>query len=148
MSARRGVLLVLFLISLAVLISAAGVLMLAMFSRPGTVVPSSTTLVLRIEAPWSEIEPSDVLQQFIRTPPTLRSTIDLIRRAKTDSRVKSLVIRPVASGALWAQLQEVHAALEDFKTSGKPVTAFMEAGGAGEYYLATAATRVVMMPAP
>ena len=42
-------------------------------------------------------------------------TFDLIRRAKADARVKVLVIRPVGSGALWAQLQEVHAAIEDFK---------------------------------
>ena len=72
MSARRGVVLILSLITLAVLVSAAGVLLIAIFARPTTVVPASTTLVLRIEAPWSEIEPSDVLQQFIGTRPTLR----------------------------------------------------------------------------
>jgi protease-4 len=44
-------------------------------------------------------------------------------------------------------LQEIRGAIEDFKTSGKPVTAFLEAAAAGEYYLATAADRIVMMPA-
>ena len=41
----------------------------------------------------------------------------------------------------------MHAALVDFKTSGKPVIAFLEAGGTGDYYLATAASRIVLMPA-
>jgi protease-4 len=38
-------------------------------------------------------------------------------------------------------LQEVRAALDDFRASGKPITAFLEYGGAGEYYLASAADR-------
>jgi protease IV len=146
-SARRGVVLVLSLILLAVTVSAVGIFAIAAFSGTTPTVPASSTLSLRVSAPFSEIEPSDVLQQFLDTPPTLRSTTELIRRAKTDSRIKVLLIRPAGAGALWAQLQEVHAALEDFKTSGKPVVAFLESASTAEYYLATAATRIVMMPA-
>jgi protease-4 len=144
---RRGVLLVLSLILLAVFVSIVGLLIVASLARPAVVVPASATLVLPVEAPWSEVEPSEVLQQFFDAPPSLRSTIDLIRRAKTDTRVKALVIKPAATAALWAQLQEVHAALVDFKSSGKPVIAFLEAGGTGDYYIATAASRIVLMPA-
>jgi protease-4 len=54
---------------------------------------------------------------------------------------------PRGTGALWAQIQEVRAALDDFKTSGKPLVAFLESGGAAEYYLASVADRVVLMPA-
>ena len=147
MSARRGVFLVLSLILMAVMVSMVGVATIVMFSGTAPTVPASSTLNLRVSAPFSEIEPSDVLQQFLDTPPTLRSTLDLIRRAKTDARVKVLVIRPAGGGALWGQLQEVHAAIEDFKTSGKPVVAFLESAGNGEYYLATAASRVILMPA-
>ncbi|MCC7044530.1 MAG: signal peptide peptidase SppA [Acidobacteria bacterium] len=144
---RRGVVLVLSLILLAVLVSVVGLLIVASLARPTTVVPASATLVLPVEAPWSEVEPSEVLQQFFDAPPSLRSTIDLIRRAKTDTRIKALVIRPATTAALWAQLQELHAALVDFKSSGKPVVAFLEAGGTGDYYIATAASRIVLMPA-
>ena len=80
-------------------------------------------------------------------PPTLRRTVDAIRKAKADARVKTLVILPRGDGALWAQVQEVRGALEDFRRSGKPVTAYLEYGGAQEYYLASAADRIVMMPA-
>jgi protease-4 len=146
-SSRRGIALILTLILLAVLISAVGISILSLFAGNTPTISANSTLVLKIGAPLSEVEPAEVLQQFLQTTPTLRSTVDMIRRAKTDSRVKLLVIRPVSSGALWAQLQEIHAAIEDFRTSGKKVIAFLEAGGAGEYYVATAADRIVMMPA-
>jgi protease-4 len=79
--------------------------------------------------------------------PTLAQTIEAIRKAKRDTHIKTLVITPSASGALWAQLQEVRAALEDFKQSGKSITAYLEFGGAQEYYIASVADRVVLMPA-
>ena len=66
---------------------------------------------------------------------------ELVASIKATGLIQPLIVRPVASGALWAQLQEVHAALEDFKTSGKPLIAYLEAGGSGEYYVATAADR-------
>ncbi|MEO7193034.1 MAG: signal peptide peptidase SppA [Vicinamibacterales bacterium] len=147
MAARRGVALVIFLILLAVMVSAAAMLVVALVATPSPTVPANASLTLKIEAPFSEIEPSDVLRQFLQRAPTLRSTIETIHRAKSDSRVKVLIIKTAVSGAMWAQLQEVHAALEDFKTSGKPLIAFLESGSSGEYYVASAATHVVMMPA-
>jgi protease-4 len=146
-SARRGVLLVLTLILLAVFVSAAAVLILASLAGTPRTVPGDATLHVKIEAPMGEVEPSDVVSQFLRRGPTLRETVDVIRRAKTDSRIKTLVIRPVSTSGLWAQVQEVRRAVEDFKTSKKPVTAYLESGGAAEYYLASAADRVVLMPA-
>jgi protease-4 len=146
-SARRGLFLVVFLICVAMLVSAGGLLVLSMLDAAPATIPSNATLHLKIEAPFSEIEPSDVLSQFLPRRATLRSTIDVIQKAKTDPRVTNLVIRPVSTGGLWAQLQEVRSALEDFKTSKKPVIAFLESGGAAEYYVASVADRVVLMPA-
>jgi protease-4 len=145
---RRGTLLVLVLILVAVLVSAGASLIIALLGPAAAPsIPSNATLYLRIEAPFPEIEPNAVLSQFVRTPPTLRATVDVIRRAKTDSRVAGMVIEPRAGGAMWAQIQEVRAALDDFKSSGKPLAAFLEAAGAMEYYLAASADRVVLMPA-
>ena len=147
MAIRRGPLLVLILILLAVMVSAAALVLAALLTGPTVTVPANAALHLKIEPPFTEIEPADVLSQFLDTAPTLRSVTGTIRRAKDDSRIKTLVIRPVAGAVLWAQVQEVRAALEDFKTSGKPIVAFLESGGAEEYYLASVADRVVMMPA-
>ena len=96
MSARRGIFVVLSLIFLAVLASVVGVLLLSQIVAAPTPVSANSTLYLNIRAPFSEIEPSDVFSQFLRQPPTLRATLDAIRKAKLDTRVKTLVIRPAA----------------------------------------------------
>jgi protease-4 len=146
-SPRRALLLVLSLILLAVIVSAAAVFALALFVGAPPAVPSESALHVRLEAPLPEIEPSDVFSQLLPRRPTLRQTVDLIARAKADERIKALVIHPVSGGALWGQSQELRQAILDFKASKKPVTAFLEAGGAHEYYLASAADRIVLMPA-
>ena len=144
---RRGVIVVLVLISIAMVVSLGGLLVLSAFVTTPPTVPSSATLYLPLRAPFAEVESFDFLSQLSARPATLRLTIESIQKAKVDSRVKALVISPSASGAMWAQLQEVRAAIEDFKKSGKPVTAYLEFGGSQEYYLASAADRIVMMPA-
>jgi protease-4 len=146
-SPRRALLIVLSLILLAVFVSGAAVLALALLVGGPPSIPSDAALHVRLEAPFSEVEPSDVVSQLLQRRPTLRQTIDLIRKAKADSRIKALVIRPVSAGPLWGQAQELRQAIEDFKTSKKPVTAFLESGGATEYYVASVADRVVLMPA-
>jgi protease-4 len=145
-SSRRAIILVLVFIVLAVIVSAVGSLMMVLAGTAAApTVPSEATLYLKIKAPFAEVEPISLLTPFTTTQ-TLRNTIDMIRKAKLDSRIKTLVIKPEANGALWAQLQEVHDALADFRKSGKPITAYLEYGGAQEYYLATAANRILMMP--
>jgi protease-4 len=135
------------LIVFGVAVSFAAWIFLSLGSSPPPSVPQNAALYLPIQAPFEELEASDVLSQFVRRPPTLRQTLDTIKKARLDSRVKTLVFTPQASGALWAQLQDVRGALQDFRASGKPLTAYLESGGAQEYYLASVADRIVMMPA-
>ncbi len=150
-SSRRGLTVVLILILLAVTASAVGLLLLgAAFggSAAPPVVPADAALYLKVRAPFDEVAGLDLFSEFSDTPPTtLRSVVDEIHRAKADSRVRTLVIEPSIAGALWAQVQEVRDALIDFRSAGKQVTAYLEAASAQEYYLASAADRVVMMPA-
>lgn len=110
-------------------------------------VEANSTLYLKIQAPLAEVEPSDLVSQFVSQPPSLRSTIEQIKKAKVDSRVKAVVIRVETAGGLWAQVQDIRRALEDYKSSGKPLVAFLEAGGAQDYYVASVADRIVLMPA-
>jgi len=144
---RRGVVVVFILIFLAMCVSLAGLVFLSLFAEPPVSVPANATLYLKVQPPFPEVESFDVLSQFVPRQATLRETVNAVRKAKVDNRVKALVITPVGGGALWAQLQELRAAIEDFRTSGKKVTAYLESGGAQEYYLASVADRVVLMPA-
>jgi protease-4 len=149
-SSRRGVALVLFLIFLAMMASAALVLIGALLvapTRPSTTVPSNATLYLRIQAPFPEVETVNIFSPLMASQPTIRTVIATIERAAGDSRIRGLVVIPQTTGAMWAQLQELRDALVAFKATGKSLVVFFEYGGAGEYYLASAADRVLMMPA-
>lgn len=115
--------------------------------RPQASVPQNATLYLRIQAPFHEIESINLFTPFGEEQPTLRQVIGTIERARTDPRIRGMVVIPQTTGAMWAQLQELHDALVDFRTSGKSLVVYFEYGGAGEYYLASAAERVLMMPA-
>ena len=138
--------LVVLLIVLAVSISAIGLLLLASAVGREPDVAANSTLMLRIGGDLSEMEPGGVLGQFIEAPPTVRTMVEMIRKAKTDRRISSLVIKPAGAGALWGKVQEVRDAIADFRRSGKPAVAYLEYGGEQEFYRASACDKVFLMP--
>jgi protease-4 len=144
---RRGVVIVLVLIFCAMLASAGALVLFGLFAEPPVSVPQNAALYLSVKTPLAEVEPTDVFSQLVRREPTLTELLNAIGKAKRDARVKSLVFMPSTGGGLWAQTQEIRAALADFKSSGKSLTAFLEFGGTQEYYLASVADRIIMMPA-
>lgn len=116
-------------------------------ARGGPDVRDNATLFLTVDGALSEIEPGGVVGQFIGTPPTLRSTIDALRKAAVDDRVKSVVLQPRGAAPLWAKAQELREAVVEFRKSGKPIIAYLEYGAEYEYYLASACDKVYLMPA-
>ena len=79
--------------------------------------------------------------------PSLRTLVDTLRKAKIDARIRAVLIKPTGfSSPFWGKVQEVRDAVLDFKKSGKPIYAYLEYGGDREYYLATAADKVYLMP--
>jgi protease-4 len=145
-SARRGVWLVLSLIVVATLLSAAGVWFTASLGGGRASVPSSTALILRLDGDLGEVEGNGLFDRFVVGPPTVRALIDAIGRAKTDKRVKGLVLEPVGGAPFWARSQEIRDAILDFRKSGKKTIAYLEYGGEQEYFLATACEKVVLLP--
>jgi protease-4 len=143
---RRGVWLVLSLILLAVAISMTGVAVSYFVFSHGPTIPSRTTLVLRLNGDLAEMEGVGVLDQILPTRPTVRGIVDALQRAKTDPRVRHLLLVPQGSGPFWAKTQEIRDAITDFRKSGKKTVAFLEYGGDQEYYLATACDRVFLLP--
>src|SRR5439155_596457 len=79
--------------------------------------------------------------------PTVRAVVDNLRKAKVDARVKGVLLKPTGfESPFWAKVQEIRDAVLDFRKSGKPIYAYLEYGGDREYYLATAADKVFLMP--
>jgi protease IV len=115
----------------------------------GPSVPDHSTLVLRIGGELVETPSNDVLGQVTggaRTQ-TVRSYVEALHRAKSDPRIDSVLIVATPFGSpYWGKVQELRDAILDFRKSGKRISAYLEHGGDREYYLATAADRIYLLP--
>ena len=146
--ARRGFAILFTFLGMALFISIVGfTAMYFLFGREPAV-PSNATLVLRVGGSLSELAPNDVYG-YLRgsKTPTVRALVENLRKAKVDSRVRAVLLKPTGfESPFWAKVQEVRDAVLDFRKSGKPIYAYLEYGGDREYYLATAADRIFLMP--
>src|SRR5258708_7351165 len=143
MAVRRGVWLVIVLIVFAVFTSAIGTPLIFRAGGREPQVSSNSTLVLKVGGNLNEMDSGGVLGPFFEGPPTVRSVVEMLRKAKSDKRITSVILKPSGSGALWGKVQEVRDAIADFRRSGKPAIAYLEYGGEQEFYLATACDKVV-----
>jgi protease-4 len=144
----RGVRFVLTFLAFAILVSVAGLMLTYALVSREPAVPSSATLVLRPGGEMQEVVPDDVVGQLIgRDTMTVQSFVENLRKAKRDPRITSVLLLPkTLSLPFWAKIQELRDAIVDFRSSGKTVTAFLEYGGDREYYLASAADRIFLLP--
>lgn len=78
---------------------------------------------------------------------TLLNYVMAIDAAAEDKNIGMIYMTPENISAGTAQLEEIRAALERFKKSGKPVVAYCENFGNGSYYLASVADKVILDPA-
>ncbi|MGE3959229.1 MAG: signal peptide peptidase SppA [Vicinamibacterales bacterium] len=145
---KRGLTLVLAGIgALVVLTFIAFITIFALVGRTPAV-PSNAMLVLELGGDLTENAPADIVSyvQGARTP-TVRSVVDTLHKAKADTRVAALLLKPTGfTSPYWGKVQELRDAVLDFKTSGKPVYAYLEYADERNYYLATAADRIFLMP--
>ena len=140
----KGVRFVIGFLLIATMVSVVAMLLLYVMVGQEPDVPERATLVLRPSGAIPEVLPQVILGD---DELTVRAYTELIRKAKGDSRIKGILLRPGAlSSPFWAKLQEIRAALEDFKTSGKYVHAWLEYAGDREYYLASVADRLYLIP--
>jgi protease-4 len=139
---------VLSLIGLAVIVSMAAVVLMLLLVSRGPSVPTSATLVLRPGGALPEVEPDDVVGQVLgREAVTVRAFVEALRTARRDPRIRTVLLAPSGLDLpYWGKVQEMRDAILDFRKSGKSVTAFLEFGGEREYYLASAANRVFLLP--
>ena len=126
---------------------ALAVLMLALGS-PEPAVPAGATLVLRPGGELPERARDDLVAQLGADPGgTVRELVASLDKARRDPRVESVLLRPSGLATpFWGGVQELRDAVLRFRESGKPVTAFLEYGAERDYYLASAADRVLLVP--
>ena len=117
-------------------------------------VPRSAALVLAPEGELVEQLSSDPVRRAIGqasggpAPETLlKDVIDAVESAKNDSRIKLIVLdlgNLDKSGL--SKLQEIGAALRDFRSAGKRVVVGADSLDQGQYYLAAQAGEVYLDP--
>ena len=144
---KRGVRFVLVFIGLAVMVSMAGVVLMYLAVSRGPTIPSTAMLVLRPGGEIQEMVPDDLFGLLGRNTQTVRGFIDGLEKAKRDPRIHAVLLMPSGlSVPYWAKVQELRDAIIDFRKSKKTVVAFLEYGGDHEYYLASAADKVYLLP--
>src|SRR4051812_24807695 len=114
---RRGIGVVIGLLVIAVLISAAGMtFMWALVSREPAITRNST-LLLQLDTDLRESSADDVTRLFGGSAPaTLGTVLEALRKAKVDPRIGAVLLAPSRLQApLWAKVQEVRAAILDFR---------------------------------
>ncbi|MEP7307277.1 MAG: signal peptide peptidase SppA [Acidobacteriota bacterium] len=147
--ARRGFAVIFTFLGAALVFSISGFALLYFLVSREPAVSRQSVLVLRVGGDLAEVAGTDVVG-YLRgaKTPTVRSIVDNLRKAKVDARVQSLLLKPTGfDSPFWGKVQEIRDAVLDFKKSGKPVYAYLEYGGDREYYLATAADRIFILPA-
>ena len=121
------------------------------------VLPDHGALTLAIAGPVLEQDspasPQRMAEKWLsgdNTPPplTLKQINDALDIARTDDRIGALVLQlqNMTESSL-TKLDEVGAAIEAFKTSGKPVYALGDNYTQGQYYLAAHADEILLNPA-
>lgn len=73
--------------------------------------------------------------------------LDAIKKAKNDSKIKGISVETDGIRAGFTQLDDVRAALEDFKKSGKFVYAYGNVVSQSAYYLGSVADQYILNPA-
>lgn len=81
---------------------------------------------------------------FFDNQPTVFDIVDAIKKAKNDPRINGILIRPELAVMGYASLNEIISALEDFKTSGKPVLAFLTMASNTDMLLASIADKTTI----
>lgn len=128
--------------------AAVGALALVLKGRGAPALGGSNYLVLNLSGSIPDEPSSSELASFLdRRPASLRTLVDSIDRAATDSRVTAVVLRvSFLPDTGWGKVQELRDAIGRFRKSDKPAYAHLEFSGNKEYYLATACEKVYVVP--
>jgi len=122
-------------------------IMVSLFRGNRPSIRDNSVLALKVSGPLPDYVPDDPFRRLFGAPPqSLSSLLTQLRKAKVDKRITAVMLDIDGSDAGWAKAEEIRGAIEDFRTSGKPVYAYMETGFNKDYYIATACDKIFVPP--
>jgi protease IV len=147
-STRKVALIILGILGAVLLVCVIGVVLIwAAFRKSEPSIRDNTVLTLRIAGALPDYTPDDPFKKFFGGPDqSLTGLVMQFKKAKVDKRIKAIMLDVNMSGVGWGKAEEIRDAITDFRSSGKPVYAFVEFGLNKEYYIATACDKIIVPP--
>ena len=149
MSGTRKTLLIIFgILGGLVLVAILGIALLWAALRKGEpTIRDNSVLTLRVAGALPDYSPDDPFKKYFGGPDqSLTGLVMQFKKAKVDKRIKAILLDVSISGVGWGKAEEIRDAITDFRSSGKPVYAYIEFGLNKEYYIATACDKIIVPP--
>jgi len=137
---RGALILILILILIVAIVALIGGYVYMQFTQEPHI-PDQALLVLPLSGSISDMDTSPISKET-----TLRDIFYHLQRAKIDKRIQGVLLKISWVMAGPATMDDLGSMIRDFRQSGKPVHAFMEAGSLKEYLLASYAESITVMP--
>jgi protease IV len=145
---RKTVLIVGGILGALILVGVLGVAIIwSVFAKGEPTIRDNSVLALRVAGSLPDYTPDDPFKKFFGGPDqSLTGLVMQFKKAKVDNRIKAILLDVDMSGVGWGKAEEIRDAIADFRSSGKPVYAYIEFGLNKEYYIATACDKVIVPP--
>jgi protease IV len=145
---RKTVLIITGILGGLLLVVILGVVIIVSAFRKGEpVIRDNSVLALRVAGSLPDFTPDDPFKKYFGGPDqSLTGLVMQFKKAKVDKRIKVILLDVNMSGVGWGKAEELRDAITDFRSSGKPVYAYMEFGLNKEYYIATACDKIIVPP--
>ena len=111
-------------------------------------VAKNSVLLLNVSGSLPDYTPDDAVARAVgfAQPQSFTGLMTQLRKAKVDDRISAVFLDISFPGIGWGRASELRDAIAEFRTSNKPVYAYMEIGSNKEYYIATAANKIFLPP--
>ena len=145
---RKAVFIILGVLGALILVAIIGIAVLWSALRKGEpTIRDNSVLTLRVAGALPDYSPDDPFKKYFGGPDqSLTGLVMQFKKAKVDKRIKAILLDVNMSGVGWGKAEELRDAITDFRSSGKPVYAFIEFGLNKEYYIATACDKIIVPP--
>jgi len=145
---RKTVLIIVSIFGALLLVAIIGIAVLWAALRKGEPsIGDNSLLTLRVAGTLPDYTPDDPFKKIFGGPDqSLTGLVMNFKKAKVDKRIKAILLDVDMSGVGWGKAEEIRDAITDFRSSGKPVYAYVEFGLNKEYYIATACDKIIVPP--
>jgi protease IV len=145
---RKAVLIILGILGALILVAIIGIVAIwAALRKSEPAIRDNSVLTLRVAGELPDYSPDDPFKKYFGGPDqSLTGLVMQFKKAKVDRRIKAVLLDVNMSGVGWGKAEEIRDAIADFRSSGKPVYAYLEFGLNKEYFIATACDKIIVPP--